>query len=78
MSLRRGDDGTIILFDRCPVDEAEQLHRMLLSDPKARLDWTQCSQIHSAVFQLIVAAQPTLAGPCGDPFVDRWFPSKPL
>jgi hypothetical protein len=78
MSLRREDDGTIVLFGSCPVDEAEPLHRMLLSDRSAQLDWTQCSHLHSAIVQLVIAAQPTLAGPCGDPFVERWLAVKQL
>jgi hypothetical protein len=76
MSLRRADDGTIVLFGSCPVDEAEPLHRMLLSDRTAQLDWTQCSHLHSAILQLILAAQPSLTGPCGDPVVNRWISGK--
>jgi hypothetical protein len=78
MSLRQDADGTIFLFGSCPVDEAEPLHRMLLSDRTAQLDWTQCSHLHTAILQLVIAARPALAGPCGDPFVDRWLFGKYL
>jgi hypothetical protein len=78
MSLRRDDDGTIVLFGGCSVDEAEPLHRMLLSDRSAKLDWTRCTHLHSAILQLILAAQPSLIGPCGDPFVARWICGKCL
>ena len=78
MSLRQEADGTIVLFGSCPVDEAEPLHRMLLSVPSAQVDWTQCSHVHSAILQLILAARPMINGPCGDPFVDRWISGKSL
>jgi hypothetical protein len=78
MSLRRDADGTIVLHGSCPVDEAELLHRMMISDPTAQVDWTQCNHLHSAILQLILAARPPLAGPCGDPFVDRWISGKYL
>jgi hypothetical protein len=78
MSLRREADGTIVLFDSCPVDEAEPLHRLLLSDPAAQLDWTKCNHLHTAILQLLLAVRPVIIGPCGDPFVDRWFPGKSL
>jgi hypothetical protein len=78
MSLRQDPDGTIVLFGSCPVDEAEPLHRMLLSVSSAQVDWTQCSHLHSAIVQLIVAARPTINGPCGDQFVDRWISCNAL
>jgi hypothetical protein len=73
MSLRLDQDGTIVLHGDCLVDEAEPLHRMLLSDPAARVDWTQCNHLHSAILQLILAARPTVTPRCGDSFVDRWI-----
>jgi hypothetical protein len=76
MSLRQDADGTIVLFGSCPVDEAEPLHRMLLTARTARVDWTQCTHVHTAILQLVIAARPALTGPCGDPFIDRWLSSK--
>lgn len=73
MSLRQRPDGTIMVEGSCPVDEAEPLHRMLLSDPSAQLDWSQCTHLHTAIVQLVLAMRPSLVGPCGDPFVERWI-----
>jgi hypothetical protein len=78
VSLRRDADGTIVLHGSCPVDEADALHRLLLSDPTARLDWTQCNHLHSAILQLVLAARPILTGACGDPFINRWISGKSL
>ena len=41
--------------------------------PGAALDWTRCSQLHTAVLQVILAARMTPAGPCGDPWVRQWL-----
>jgi hypothetical protein len=78
MSLRQEQDGTIFLSGSCPVDEAEPLHRMLMSARVACVDWTQCTHVHTAIVQLVIAARPALTGPCGDPFIDRWIPSNQL
>jgi hypothetical protein len=76
MSLRQEADGTIVLHGSCSVDEAEPLHRMLLSAQSAAVDWTQCTHLHTAILQIILAARPTINTPCGDPFVDRWITCK--
>jgi hypothetical protein len=78
MSLRRAPDGTIVLHGSCPLDEAEPLHRMLISDRSADVDWTQCSYLHSVVLQLLMASRRSTTGPCGDPFVERWLSDKSL
>jgi hypothetical protein len=75
MSVRRHDDGTIILEGGCPADDAEPLLQLLQTIPEARLDWTECGHLHTAVLQ-VLAAQPLLVGPCGDPWVQRWVFSK--
>jgi hypothetical protein len=78
MSVRRHDDGTIILEDGCPAEDAEPLLQLLQTIPEARLDWTRCGHLHTAVLQVILAAQPLLVGPCGDPWVQRWvFSNRP-
>ena len=72
MSVRRHDDGTIILEGTCPVEDAEPLLRLLEATPAAPVDWTLCTSLHTAVLQIILAARPALAGPCGDPWVRQW------
>jgi len=73
MSLRQDSDGTIVLYGSCSVDEAEPLQRMLISGRSADVDWSQCTHIHTAVLQVLLAARPRFGNPCGDPFVDRWI-----
>ena len=74
MSVARDKTGTIILSGHCPVEDAEPLLQLFQATPGARLDWTLCQSLHTAVLQLILAARPPMNGGCGDPFVARWYP----
>ena len=77
MSVRRGEDGTAIILDgNCTVEEAEPLLQLLQATPTASLDWRQCTHLHTAVLQVILAARPPLIGPCGDAWVQRWVTSN--
>ena len=72
MSVSLNPTGTIIVAGHCAVEEAEQLLQLLQQFPSARVDWTQCTGLHTAVLQVIFAVRPALTGPCGDPFVAAW------
>ena len=72
MTVRREADGTIVLEGRCPVEDAEPLRQLLQATPDAQCDWTRCSRLHTAVVQVIMAARPGLAGPCGDAWTEAW------
>jgi len=72
MTIRRGENGVIVLDDICPVEDAEPLLQMLQSTPTAGIDWRQCRQLHTAVFQLLLAAGKVPIGTCGDPWIAQW------
>jgi hypothetical protein len=72
VTIRRDDNGSIVLDGNCPVEDAEPLLQLLQSTLEPRCDWTGCGKLHSAVVQVILAARPALAGPCGDPWVQQW------
>ncbi len=57
----------------CPVEDAETLASLILEDPDAAVDWTACTRMHTAVYQVLLRLQPTVLGPCGDPFVAAWL-----
>ena len=78
MSVRQKSDGSIILEGQCPVEDAESLLELLQATPSASLDWRRCSHLHTAVFQVILAARPALIGSCGDAWVERWAPLNEL
>jgi hypothetical protein len=75
MSVRRDDSGAIMLEGICPVEDSEPLLRLLQATPAAALDWTRCSQLHTAVLQVVLAAGVVPAGACGDAWVGRWVAS---
>ena len=76
MTIRRSDEGILILDGVCAVEEAESLLQMLQATPSALLDWTQCRQLHTAVFQVIMASGNSPIGPCGDAWVQLWLAPK--
>jgi hypothetical protein len=78
MTVRRHENGTIMLEGSCTAEEAEPLLQMLQDGPCPKLDWTTCSHVHTAVLQVVLAAKPALIGPCGDPWVARWALIKTL
>ena len=77
MTIQRNADNVIALEGHCGVEDAESLLQMLLATPAATVDWTHCEQLHTAVLQVILAARPRLAGPCGDPWVQQWVAPDP-
>lgn len=72
MTVRRESDSTIVLEGRCPIEDAEPLWQLLQATPGAPCDWTRCNHLHTAVVQVILAARPALAGPCGDAWIQTW------
>jgi hypothetical protein len=73
VSVRRGENGTIVLDGVCPVEDAEPLLEMLqAAGPAATVDWRHCTQLHTAVLQVIIAVGPALVGGCGDAWVRQW------
>jgi len=73
MTVRQGAAGVILLEDECPVEDAEPLLALLQSAAAPVIDWTACRHLHTAVLQLVLAARPSIRGPCGDLFVRRWI-----
>ena len=76
MTIRRSDAGTIILEGACSVEDAEPFLQMLQATPTASVDWTLCRQLHTAVFQVVLASGSALVGPCGDTWVEQWLAPK--
>lgn len=79
MSVRRAADGSpgspILLEGVCPVEDAEPLAALLLAEPGTAVDWSACTRLHTAVYQVLLRTQPPLRGACGDAFVARWLVS---
>lgn len=73
MTVRSADNGTVTLEGACPVEDAEALLQQLQSKPTATVDWTQCSYLHTAVLQVVLASGRIPSTPCGDQFVGQWL-----
>jgi hypothetical protein len=57
----------------CPVEDAETLLAALSELPARAVDVTNAGQLHSAVFQVLLATQAPLRGPAGDAFTQAWL-----
>ena len=76
MTVRRGDNGSIVLDGVCPVEDAEPLLQMLQSMPAAQVDLRPCRHLHTAVLQLVLASGRAPIGPCGDTWIAQWLVPK--
>ncbi|MBB4196853.1 hypothetical protein CCR94_10155 [Rhodoblastus sphagnicola] len=54
------EDGVVRFHDHCAVEEAVELAEKLSVEPMPDLDLSECGGMHSALFQLIVAARPKI------------------
>ncbi|HEY0836751.1 MAG TPA: hypothetical protein VGE72_22765 [Azospirillum sp.] len=66
-------DASLAYFEGdCTVEEALPLNDWLLAEPSPSVDLTRCTGLHTALFQLLLAARPALAAAPEDPFLARW------
>jgi len=72
MTVRITASGTIALEGTCPSEDAEVLLQEMLANPQWPVDWRACESVHAAVFQVLLAAKPTLLGPPADPRLENW------
>ncbi|MFV3126377.1 hypothetical protein [Niveispirillum sp. KHB5.9] len=72
MSLEYSD-GTIRLLGNCTLEEAEMLLQLLLDHPGAVVDWSDCSGLHGAVLQTLMAGRRRMVGEPADEFLRRWM-----
>lgn len=63
------DKNTTKLSGVCPLEDAEMLFQLLLDNPGIAVDWTQCERAHTAVVQVLLAAQCSLKGPPAGTFL---------
>ena len=66
-------DGSTARFEGvCSVEEALPLSDWLLATADARLDLGSCTELHTAVLQVLMAAGRPVAVPPEDAFLKRW------
>ncbi len=71
MTVRRDDD-TVLLEDVCAVEDAEILMRELQSGATA-IDWSGCTHLHTACFQVLLAARVPVHGTPAAPALLLWL-----
>ena len=61
MTVQLSTNGTIDLIGHCSSEDAELLQRYLLDLPGASVSWGACEHLHTAVLQILLAANPVLS-----------------
>jgi hypothetical protein len=69
MTVALDAEGSIRLSGACGLEDAEDLLRLSLDRPNCVVDWTRCTQAHTAVVQILLALTPRLAGPPAGTFL---------
>jgi hypothetical protein len=71
MPVRRVDD-TIFLEGVCAVEDAEVLLQHI-QEGAAMIDWGDCTHLHAACLQVMLAARLSLRGMPNNPAIARWL-----
>ncbi len=71
MTVTVSADGVCVLQGDCPLEDAEVLCQSLSHEPHMQIDWSGCTRLHTAVFQVLMAARPRIVGSPTDPFVQN-------
>jgi hypothetical protein len=71
MSVQMPQRDRIVLDGVCPSEDAETLLQRLLASPSAVVDLRSCQGLHTAVIQVLLAAEPTLHMPPPDGEIAR-------
>lgn len=66
-------DGSIVLVGTCDVGEAETLVGLIQGHPNAVVELSEAGAVHTALWQVLLALSPAVAGEPSDPFVQRWI-----
>lgn len=72
MTVSLAPNGDIRLSGVSPLEEAEELLRLLIDYPEGPVDWRSCESCHSAVLQVLIAARPRMIGPPRGNFLKQW------
>jgi hypothetical protein len=65
-------DGTISLVGDCPVEDAETLLALLMTDSTLSVDVSGCGRLHTSVVQVLLAARPRVTGIPVNAFAAAW------
>jgi hypothetical protein len=72
MTVRLTAHGEIVLEGTCSSEDAEILLRNLIATPAAQVDLRACDFAHTAVIQVLMAANSRLLGPPAGSALREW------
>lgn len=75
MTIRFGKN-VAYLEDACGIDDAEPLLDWLRAHPKGKVNLKSCRELHTAVLQILLAANPGVTVPPADAALARWLPPR--
>jgi hypothetical protein len=67
------DKKSVRLVDSVSVEDAEGLLEWLQTRPRGKVNLAACSHMHTANFQVLVAAKPQIIAWPADPELTRWL-----
>jgi hypothetical protein len=73
MTVRVTTQGEIVLEGTCSSEDAEILLQHIIATPAAPVDWRACELAHTAVIQVLMAANPKLRGPPAGSSLRDWL-----
>ena len=73
MTVRSSSPGDIVLEGVCSAEDAEILLQKLTAAPNALVDLRACESAHTAVIQVLMAANPKLRGPPAGSSLQDWL-----
>lgn len=62
MTVRRNEDGIIVMEGQCPLDESEILFMLISESIDPVVEWSSCTEAHAAVVQVLLVTRPRLIG----------------
>ena len=67
------DAETIVLRGACGVEEADTLLALIQQHEGFPVDLSKAAQVHTALWQVIIALQPPVTGEPADDFTRSWL-----
>jgi len=69
VTIKQGDIGEVLLIGDCSVEDADVLIQRLLENPSVAVDWTKCTNAHTAIIQVLMASGRLPEGVPKNPFL---------
>ncbi len=69
--------GNVAYFTQgCSLDDAQSLHEWFLEHPKGKINLKNCSEMHTAVLQILLASSAPITVDPLDEQLAKWLPNE--